>query len=204
MDGFIVYKLYMSVKLHFTTNKFDIFSTRGRLKGTRSQYESRNDYKLFEHIGEKYTDKRKVVEFFVANFAYGNDLTLYSPAESEDFYKEWVKRKESLSYVFTEDLKLILDYTEKHNATDIYSSIQGNYPILLNLFLGNKIKIETMSMLDDCYGYLLSWESQTFSKLLFETEIRRIKKLKGFILYNKTSITKIYNAFQSEFDSVNA
>ena len=48
MDGFKAYKYYMAIKLHFTSLKYNVFETRGHVKGTRDTFNSRNDRYIFE------------------------------------------------------------------------------------------------------------------------------------------------------------
>jgi hypothetical protein len=48
MDGFKAYRYYLAIKLHFTTDKFNVFENRGNVKGTREAFNARNDRYIFE------------------------------------------------------------------------------------------------------------------------------------------------------------
>jgi len=43
MDPFEVYKLYLALKLHFTTEKYDITKTRGAVKASEKAFLKRKD-----------------------------------------------------------------------------------------------------------------------------------------------------------------
>ena len=43
MDGFKAYRYYLAIKLHFTTDKFNVFENRGNVRGTREAFNVRND-----------------------------------------------------------------------------------------------------------------------------------------------------------------
>ena len=43
MDPFEVYKLYLALKLHFTTEKYDITKTRGGVKASEKAFLKRKD-----------------------------------------------------------------------------------------------------------------------------------------------------------------
>ena len=88
MDGFKAYKYYMAVKLHFTSKKYNVFETRGHVKGTRDAFNSRNDRYIFEKLAQKYADDKEIIQFFVSNFAYGNDTAIYAGQEAEDLFLE--------------------------------------------------------------------------------------------------------------------
>ena len=52
MNGYQAYKYFMAVKLHFTTEKYDLFEKRGRVSGTQATFEKRNDRGLFEKLAD--------------------------------------------------------------------------------------------------------------------------------------------------------
>ena len=68
----------MAIKLHFTTDRYDVFEANGKVSGSKETFEKRNDRFLFEKIGRKFNEPRQLIEYFVANFAYGNTGVIYS------------------------------------------------------------------------------------------------------------------------------
>ena len=65
IDGFQTYKYFMAVKLHLTTDRYDVFRSNGRVSGSRSTFDKRNDRFLFEKVGRKFDNPRNLIEFFV-------------------------------------------------------------------------------------------------------------------------------------------
>ena len=96
MDGYKAYRYYLAVKLHFTRDSYDIFEKRGAVKYTRDQFDRRNDRMIFEKIAKKYPKDSELVQYYVSNIAYGNESPVYEIEESEGYYLNWIKRKESL------------------------------------------------------------------------------------------------------------
>ena len=43
IDSFQTYKYFMAIKLHLTTDRYDVFKSEGRVSGTRITFEKRND-----------------------------------------------------------------------------------------------------------------------------------------------------------------
>ena len=199
MDGFKAYKYYMAIKLHFTSEKYNVFATRGNVKGTRDAFNARNDRYIFEKLAQKYDD-REIIQFFVSNFAYGNDTAIYGNSEAEELYSEWQRRKQSITKIFIDDLTNIMNMCDVHRFTTdgILKSKNGELPVLTSMFLSGKITIETMRMIDDIEPFLHSWENDPMLKIVMGDKLLRAEKLKGFVKYDKDKITKIFNHFKEE------
>lgn len=200
MDGFKAYRYYLAIKLHFTTDKFNVFENRGNVKGTREAFNARNDSRIFEKLAKKYADDKELIQFFVANFVYGNENVVYSIKEAEDNYIEWTRRKQSISKVFIDDLASLITYIEVNSLSheSIFAFKDGEYPALLRLFVGGKISIETLRMIDDMHPFLEEWANESSVNFIWESEFRRIKKLTGFVKYDKLKVQKIFNHFMEE------
>lgn len=200
MDGFKAYRYYLAIKLHFTTDKFDVFQNRGNVKGTREAFNARNDRYIFEKLAQKHPDDKEIIQFFVSNFAYGNDTAIYAGQEAEDNFMQWNKRKQSITKVFVDDLATLLTHIEtnrlKHSA--IFDFTDSEYPIALKMFVGGKITIETLKIIDDFTGIIEKWNQNLSIRYIWDNEMRRIKKLTGFVKYDKIKIEKIFSAFKEE------
>lgn len=195
MDGYEAYRYYIALKLHFTTNKYDVFEANGRISASRGAFEKRNDKMLFERLAKKKSSPRELIDFFVANFAHYNLQMMYEQSEAEKIHKQWVKNKESLSYNFKRDCSLIL----KNCKTDPFDSSDGS-PHLMNLYVGNEIGIETMSILNDYEGYIDRWNNIEF---IWSTQLRTIKKIKKFVKYDSYKLYSIYDNLKEGVKELN-
>lgn len=202
MDGFKAYRYYLAIKLHFTTEKFNVFENRGNVKGTREAFNARNDRYIFEKLANKYSEDREIIQFFVANFAYGNETAIYAGQEAEDNLTEWTKRKQSITQKFIDDLAIILTHIEvnKLPTASIFNFVDSAYPVILELFIGGKISIETLRIIDDIYPIIDKWQETNSIKYIWNQEMLRIKKLTGFVKYDRIKIDKIFNHFLQEIE----
>ena len=200
MDGYKAYRYYLAIKLHFTTDKFDVFQNRGNVKGTREAFNARNDRYIFEKLAQRHSDDKEIIQFFVSNFAYGNDTAIYAGQEAEDNFMQWNKRKQSITKIFVDDLATLLTHIEtnrlKHSA--IFEFTENEYPVALKMFVGGKVSIETLRIIDDFTDILEKWNQNLSVKYIWDNEMRRIKKLTGFVKYDKIKIEKIFSAFKEE------
>ena len=197
MDGFKAYRYYLAIKLHFTTEKFNVFENRGNVKGTRETFNARNDRYIFEKLANKYETDREIIQFFVANFAYNSDTAIYEGKEATDNLLLWNKRKQSITQVFIDDLASILNYIET-NKTSVFTFENDKYPALMQLYMGKKITIETLRIIDDIHPFLETWSQQNSVKYMWGSELLRIKKLTGFVKYDRIKIEKIFKHFLEE------
>lgn len=198
MDGFDAYRYYMACKLHFTSDKYDVFESNGRVKGTRNIFDQRNDKYLFEKLARKYDQPYNVIQYFVANFAYGNDAVVYSDSVADENLVVWQKRKQSLTQTFKDDLDKIQLHLEKNKLSKdrLFNFVDGNQPELLKLFLGGHVCIETMVILNSYASYLSSWKDN--ANLLFEWYTRRIDKCKKFVKFDSDKCLNIFKHFEEE------
>ena len=199
MDGFKAYKYYMAIKLHFTSEKYNVFATRGSVKGTRDAFNARNDRYIFEKLAQKYDD-REIIQFFVSNFAYGNDTAIYGNSEAEELYSEWQRRKQSISKIFVDDLTNVMNFCDvyKFNTNGIFKVVNGDLPVLTSMFISGKITIETLRIIDDIFPFINSWENDPMIKIVMGDKLLRAEKLKGFVKYDREKLTKVFNHFKEE------
>lgn len=200
MDGFKAYKYYMAIKLHFTKDNFDVFKNRGSVKGTREAFNARNDRYLFEKLARRFPVDRELIQFFVANFAYGNDNGHYAAEDAQSNFIEWNRRKQSITKIFSDDCHKIVmqSYKDKLKKDQLFYFTSNNYPSILKMYLGAQISIETVRILDDMMQLVENWKQNSSMVILWENEIRKIEKLAGFVKYDKTKVEQVFNNFKKE------
>ena len=202
MDGFKAYRYYLAIKLHFTSEKFNVFENRGNVKGSREAFNARNDRYIFEKLARKFNSDREIIQFFAANFAYGNESAIYAGQEADDNLLEWNKRKQSISRIFIDDLASLLTYVEinKLPTSSIFDFKNNEYPASLKLFLGGKISIETLVIVNELDHVVEHWISNPTVQHIWGAELLRIKKLTGFVKYDKIKLGQIFKHFVEELD----
>lgn len=202
MDGFKAYRYYLAIKLHFTTEKFNVFENRGNVKGSREAFTARNDRYIFEKLARRYNTDRDIIQFFVANFAYGNESAIYEGQEADSNLLEWNKRKQSITKNFIDDLAALLTHVEinKLPTSSIFDFNFNEYPAALKLYLGGKISIETLVIINELDHVVEHWLDNPTVQHIWANELLRIKKLTGFVKYDKIKLGQIFKHFVEELD----
>lgn len=205
IDGYSTYKYFTAVKLHFTNESYDLIEQRGKVKGSRETFERRSDRKLFEKLGRKFSKDKDLVQFLIANFAYGNTGLVWEFDGSSDMlYNQWIKRKESITQTFRDDLSFISNELELRNISFqelLYITDNQEYPVLLKYYLGGKVTIETMVIFDYLTSIVDNWQSLV---LLWHDHFLKIRRLRPFVKFNPDKIQKVYNEFLENFIPVDS
>lgn len=187
--GFEAFQLYTALKLHFC-GKYDFVKYNGKTNISKDQFLLRKDKYSFYKLSRKY-NKEDLFGFIVANLlknpkTWVGDL-LTEDADSE--YKLWLKIRQSISYVFEQDLNKLFDKVE--NPDELLKVVDGQYPLLYNEFLQQEITLETVIILDDILNFMPMWSKKIDDDILFPEFTLRCKKYKPFVHYDKAKCTKI-------------
>ena len=173
------YRCYLSMKNHFTKDKYDYHKYRGKVRATNESFYKRKDRFWFEKLARNKSDQ-EVVDFFVSNFISCTDPSKLwigeMIKEGEDRYTEWKKRNQSLSYIFKEESEQLF---ENQKVDEIFDCSKGHPPVLKK-FLNGTISIETLVIYDRIFLF-----GNTFDKKLldpvWESVSMRIKKYSPFL-----------------------
>jgi len=189
MTEFEVYKFYLALRLHFTTDKYDVIQQRGKVRASKAAFARRKDLYSLKKVARTYTDK-EIADFLVANFVSGDRWGGMFDAEAKDRYLEWKKRQESLGYVFTNDLDTL---TQDKNLLDTFTCEKGQHPYILKQYLSKSIHIETVVLLDKMFGFVDKFSKETDDTIVWPDIARLIKKYRPFL---KVDLEKYYGTIQ--------
>jgi len=179
----------MALKLHFTTAKYNVFETRGAVSISRAKFEERNDKFLFAKLGKRFNTEQEFIQYVACNFLYGNSNVIYSGSEADDNYLEWQRRRQSATKLFSDDCDKIISSNKSYD--EIFYCTKNSFQYIISLYVGKKINIETVRILDDHLQFMKRIPEDSAMATMFSDRILLIEKAKGFIKYNKERVTPI-------------
>ncbi len=157
---FECYKTYLALKNHFTKDNYDYHKYCGKTRASLESFYKRKDRFWFEKISRQKDDK-EVENFFVANFVSCDDPQSLWIGEmirdGEGRYKQWMRRIQSLSYTFKEEVEGSLS---KNNFDQVFKIEGHRHPQILKEHLQGKISLETMLILDRILGYTSEFDKK--------------------------------------------
>ena len=193
MDEFGVYKMYIALKLHFTTDNYDITKRNGKVKASRQAFAKRTDLFSIKKISKTYSDE-EIANFLVSNFVSGDRWGGMFDSEAGKTYTEWKGKIESLTYNFIKDLDNLIDELDKDNLTfkDAFTITKSQHPYLLKMFLRKSVSLETMVILEKIFPYLEYFDKELDGDILWPDTSRLIKKYKPFLKFDKEKYNEIF------------
>lgn len=186
MDSYTVYRHYLALRLHFTTEAYDVIKQQGRVRASKQAFYKRKDLLAINKVADSYSDK-EVVDFLVANFVSGDRWGGVFDLEAKDRYTGWKKRIESLSYSFQKEVSDLSLYCEKNNILfgDVFLSTKNQHPYIIKQFLRNTVSIETMVILNKLLDFVPNLDIELKEDLIWPDISRIIKKYSPFLNFNK-------------------
>ena len=191
MNGFEVYKIYLAIKLHFTSKRqsYDFHKHNGRTTARLETFTKRRDRYYFHRLSKSYDDK-SIVNYFLSNFVSNTNLWVGDiiGKAGDEHYKQWSKKIESLHYYYEKDIDYIIErMTTKYiKFNDFFLSIDGQHPPIIKMFLAKKINFETLIILDDILRFTKKLNKNIKEKVLWPKLFDRMKRYKPFLSYNIT------------------
>ena len=183
------YQTYLSMKSHFTNRKYDFFKYGGKSRATMASFNKRKDKYWFEKTSRKYSDE-EVLNFLLANFvSTDNPQNLWIGEiinSGERNYSQWMKRKQSLTYLFKEQSNELLF---NKNLNEVFDCSKGHPPILKK-YLGGEISLETFIILEKVFSFVKNFDKK-LTDPVWETVSLKIKKYIPFININVFQYKKI-------------
>ena len=180
MTPFEVYKNYLAFKNHFTKKEYDYFKYCGKSRASLESFHKRKDRFFFEKTSRQKSDD-EIKYYFVANFVECSDSQTLWIGEiiknGESTYKEWMKKIQSLSYLFQTEINV---FVNKENFNKLFECKRGQHPELLKLYLQKAITLETMVILNSILDYVKDFDSK-LTDPVWETVSLKIKKYTPFL-----------------------
>lgn len=187
--GFDVYKTYLAVKLHFTTDTYDYYKYGGKVNATLDSFTKRKDRYFFHKLSTRY-GKDDILDFFVSNFLADGKKWIGNLLQNDgkDVYLDFKKRKESFTYHFRNDcVSIINDFrTNSLNFDDGLRSPNGQHPRFLRLLLQKKISYQTAVVFEHFLSYVQNFNVEIKEKVVWPEIASKIIKIKPFIKFNAT------------------
>lgn len=179
MEPFDFYKLYLAVRLHFTSDKYDIVASRGRVNANEYKFESSKDKFRFVRLARNKT-KEDAVNFLVANCSNGDNYCGVFSQDSTDVYSIWKGKIAQLEYLFDTEVTMLYYEALRNGVHDIFDCTDG-HPYILKRFLGGKLSIENLVIINKICPFVDKVNQQISDDIIWGDIKRRILKYSTFL-----------------------
>jgi len=189
-SGFAAFAMFHAMKLHFTSDSYDYVKYNGKTNVTKTTFSTRKDKYSFYRLSRKF-GLTELKDYYIANFLV-DDVQwvgdILGP-ESEENYKKWQKRIQSLTYTFENDIIVLLDKVE--NPNDLLVVRNNEFPKLMQYATQGDISLETLIILDDLMNFFPMWEKEIYDDIVWPNFKIKCMKYKPFLHYDKEKFKQI-------------
>lgn len=182
--AFKTYIDYLALKKHFTTKGYDYHKYNGKVRASFESFQKRNDVFFFNKLAKK----REARDILLSNLVKNPNAWIRDIVDESGttVYEDWIKRKESLSYLF----KLELNKLDEGYKTN-FAVTNGQYPKLITLYLQKQISLETFSILTHISKVLDRWDEVIVDKIIAGDIILLSRKYYPFLAIDEKKFSKI-------------
>ena len=178
MEPIDVYLMYCAMKAHFSKNNYDFHKYGGKTKVSRDSFWKRNDKYFFVKLAKKHDDRDSIQDYLVSNFI--RDRRGYIANFNDENYEAWKDRKTGFYNIFSNELKpLVKDFEP------LFQTKNNNHPKLLKEFLGDRVSLETLIILDDLVDFSKKWDRELKKDIVWPDLKKLMKNYKGFLTIDK-------------------
>ena len=153
MEPIDVYLMYCAMKAHFGKSDYDFVTYKGKTRIKRDTFYKRKDRSFFVRLARKYKTEQEIQNYFVANFI--KDKKGYIANFNDENHESWKLKRQGFFDLFEVEMKPLVDAFE-----DLFTVTNGQHPKLMKEFLGGRVSLETIIILDELVGYGPQWDTE--------------------------------------------
>ena len=153
MEPIDVYLMYCAMKAHFGRGDYDFVTYKGKTRIKRETFYKRKDRSFFVRLARKYKTEEEIKNYFVANFI--KDKKGYIANFSDENYESWKLKRQGFFKQFEVEMKPLVETFE-----DLFRVENGQHPKLMKEFLGSRVSLETVIVLDELVNFDNAWNKE--------------------------------------------
>ena len=178
MEAIDTYLMYCALKAHFGKTDYDFVTYHGKTRIKRDSFYKRKDRGFFVKISRKYKTEENVKNYFVSNFI--KDGKGYVSNFSDENYEEWKDKRANFYNQFT----LEIGPFDK-NFNPIFFIKDDEHPILLKEYLGKRVSLETLIILDELVEFSKTWNKKLSEDYIWQDIKKLMNNYKRFLTLDK-------------------
>ena len=191
LNPFAAYRMYMATKLHFSSDKYNMLEQGGRVNTNEAAFKKRRGVELaITRLAKKYP-MEDFVQYIMANILAGDKNGGLFGGDGEDRYAAWKKKIQSLSYFYKQDLVKLREQDVGAGLSPIWTSLNGQHPLILREYLAGTVTIETLVILEQLYKYCDTLDEALSYDPLWKETGKLIRKYIPFLAIDKEQYEQI-------------
>ena len=178
MESIDVYLMYCAMKAHFGKTDYDFVTYKGKTRIKRDSFYKRKDRYFFVKISRKYKTEEDIKNYFISNFI--KDSKGYVSNFNDENYEEWKDKRANFYNQFTLEIKPLVK-----NFNPIFDIKNDEHPMLLKEYLGKRVSLETIIILDELVKFSKMWNKKLSEDYIWKDIKKMMNNYKRFLTLDK-------------------
>jgi hypothetical protein len=170
--------MYCALKAHFSRKDYDFLTYKGKSRVSRASFWKRKDRFFFVKLSKKYNNYDDIKNYFVANFIVVRDG--YVANFTDENYETWKEKRSNFYDIFAEEIRPFVN-----DFNPIFKVKKSEHPLLLKEYLGKRVSLETLIILDELLEFTKSWDRSMAEDYVWYDVNKLLQKYKRFLTINK-------------------
>ena len=166
------------MKAHFHKSNYDYVKYKGKTRISRDTFYKRKDRAFFVRLSRKYKSEEEIKNYFLSNFI--KDRKGYVANFNDENYESWKLKRSNFFDMFVVEMNPFVKDFEP-----LFEVKKYNHPKLLKEFLGGRVSIETLIVLDELVSYTKKWDEQLGDDVVWPDLKRFMNDYKRFLTIDK-------------------
>ena len=179
MEPIDTYLMYCAMKAHFGKSDYDFVRFGGKSKVSRNSFWKRKDRSFFVKLSRKYKTSNEIKDYLVSNFVKENKG--WGCNFTDKNYTQW--KNMNMIELFEKDITPLLQNFDEGRF--MFAVPENSHPKLLKEYLGKRVSLETMIILDELMEYSLRWNVQLKGDLMWPSINLLMNNYKKFLTIDK-------------------
>ena len=178
MQPIDVYLMYCAMKAHFGKTDYNFIKYGGKSRVPRNSFFKRKDRYFFVKLSKKYKTENEIRNYFIANFMM--EQRGYVANFNDENYEKWQNKQNNFHDIFTNEIQpMIQDFNS------LFEIKKSEHPKLMKEYLGKRISLETLIILDELVEYSKKWNEHLKDDLLWPDLKKLMNNYKWFLTFDK-------------------
>jgi hypothetical protein len=178
MEAIDTYLMYCALKAHFGKTDYDFVTYHGKTRIKRDSFYKRKDRGFFVKISRKYKTEENIKNYFVSNFI--KDSKGYVSNFNDENYEEWKDKRANFYNQFVLEIGPFIK-----NFNPIFFIKDNEHPILLKEYLGKRVSLETLIILDELVDFSKTWNKKLSEDYIWQDIKNMMNNYKRFLTLDK-------------------
>lgn len=192
MEPFDAFRFYQSVKLHFESDTYDAIKYNYKTSAKPQTFWKRKDKYFFAKVGRRFTTPVDLINYYVSHFIHDTKW-IGEMINDDDTYNKWLKKNQSMGYVFEQDLYKLKEINESFDK--LLDSSDG-HPQIISAYMRDEISIETVVIVNRLTQFIRVADRKITETIVWPDVSRKIRKYEAFFQCDtdkmKKTILKVF------------